>query len=284
MPITNDYNIYYADGDTPLSIATISAEQAGSVDTALGNIDKYAGRSVQDSAERDSLYASPAQGDVVFRQDTGRVERYYDVYDSNSNPGGKSPAAWYPEPQVLTPVVPTTASVSGSQIEIKLDGTIILTGATSLTLLSVFSSAFTNYRVEFNLTSSTVATAVKYNLNTGGADYVTATHATVIDELVVTGAATGTNTYTYSNTSTFGTLCRSIGLGGTAGFMNLYNPYVAQSTALPSVSKYGASSSMSRTTQGYYSTYISATGAYESLTIAAITGTISGTIRIYGFN
>jgi hypothetical protein len=284
MPNTKKYSIYYADGETPLSIATITAQQATSVDNAIDSLNQYAGRVVEDNNERDTLFTSPAQGNTVFRNDTGNVERYYDVYDVNSNPSGKSPAGWYPEPQVLNPIIPATASVTGSQIEIKDDGTILFNGMTSCTLMSVFSKAFNHYRIEFNFTSTTASTQIKYNLNTGGADYVTATHQQINNELVVTGAATGTNTYTYTNTGTYGILARSIGAGGCSGYMNLYNPYTAQDTSLPSVSKYGVSNSMSRTTQGYYSTYISATSSYESISILPVTGTVTGTMRIYGFN
>lgn len=284
MPNTTDYNIYYADGDTPLSIATITAEQATSIDGALGNINKYAGRNVADATERDNFYTSPAQGDTVFRNDTGNIERYYEVFDTNSNPGGKSPAGWYPAAQVLTPIVPATASVTGSQIEIKDDGTILFNGMSSCTLLSVFSPAFANYRIEFNFTNTSASTQVRYNLNTSGADYVTATHQQVNNELVVTGAATGTNTYTYTNTGTFGIMARSIGSGGCAGALDLYNPYIAQDTSVPNVSKYGMSNSMSRTTRGFYSTYLSAISSYESISISNSAGTITGSMRIYGFN
>ena len=47
------------------------------------------------TAVRDALLPSPVQGDAVFRNDLGYIERYYALYNVSTNPGGLSVAGWY---------------------------------------------------------------------------------------------------------------------------------------------------------------------------------------------
>lgn len=48
------------------------------------------------AAERDARYPSPFQGLRVIRLDKGWEEMYYETYNSSTNPGGATPAGWYP--------------------------------------------------------------------------------------------------------------------------------------------------------------------------------------------
>ena len=52
---------------------------------------------VATSVERDAKFMSPTQGLQVFRNDLGAVETYYGLYDSGTNPGGRTTAGWYQE-------------------------------------------------------------------------------------------------------------------------------------------------------------------------------------------
>lgn len=51
---------------------------------------------VASQAARDALFPSPAQGNAVWRSDKGWEERYFALYNSSTNPGGATPAGWYP--------------------------------------------------------------------------------------------------------------------------------------------------------------------------------------------
>lgn len=53
-------------------------------------------RWVASDRARDALIPSPVQGDTVLRGDTGWEERYYGLYNANTNPAGATPAGWYP--------------------------------------------------------------------------------------------------------------------------------------------------------------------------------------------
>lgn len=72
------------------------AVQATALHTALDLIRKSTSVPVANQAERNSLFASPTQGDRVWRKDLGYEETYYAVYNATNNPGGVSPAGWYP--------------------------------------------------------------------------------------------------------------------------------------------------------------------------------------------
>lgn len=57
---------------------------------------------VASQAERDAQYPTPAQGMSVYRTDLGVTQRYYGLFNSSTNPGGKSVAGWYTDGQQYT--------------------------------------------------------------------------------------------------------------------------------------------------------------------------------------
>lgn len=56
---------------------------------------------VANSSARDALFSGtcqPVQGNEVFRQDLGIWQVFYALFNGGTNPGGATPAAWYPSP------------------------------------------------------------------------------------------------------------------------------------------------------------------------------------------
>lgn len=51
---------------------------------------------VASQAARDILIPLPTQNDSVFRSDRGWTETYFALYNVTTNPGGATPAGWYP--------------------------------------------------------------------------------------------------------------------------------------------------------------------------------------------
>jgi hypothetical protein len=51
---------------------------------------------VADATARDALFPSPVAGNAVFRTDLGVAEIYYGLYNVSTNPGGRTPAGFYP--------------------------------------------------------------------------------------------------------------------------------------------------------------------------------------------
>ena len=68
MPTTTPDNIYYADGTTPASLATITAAQATSVQAALIGIAKLAGADFTGDVTTTGVLAT--QGKKIYLQQT----------------------------------------------------------------------------------------------------------------------------------------------------------------------------------------------------------------------
>lgn len=54
---------------------------------------------VANAAERDAKFMTPTQGLTVWRDDLGRQETYYALYNGSTNVGGRNPAGWYATPK-----------------------------------------------------------------------------------------------------------------------------------------------------------------------------------------
>lgn len=76
------------------------AAMANSIDTVVLNqtntINRRNSPLVASVTERTALFPSPVQGNRVYRSDTGYEEAYFAAYSAGSNPGGATPAGWYP--------------------------------------------------------------------------------------------------------------------------------------------------------------------------------------------
>lgn len=83
---------------------------------------------VANQTERDAQYPTPQQGMSVYRLDLGTQEIYYGLYNVSTNPGGKTPAGWYPADNFAA----SSLGVTGSNGYVKLrNGLIIQWGAVS---------------------------------------------------------------------------------------------------------------------------------------------------------
>jgi len=84
-------------GDRIDLLRTVLATMQTSVDTALlGISNTLPGKTVASAAARNALYPSPVQGNKVFRSDLGYEETYFGLFNATTNPGGATPAGWYP--------------------------------------------------------------------------------------------------------------------------------------------------------------------------------------------
>lgn len=97
MPSTSPWAIPYPDGPTNLTaLQTHFANIANAVNTALTTGLGGAPRIANSDAERLSIFPAPIQGNTVMRPDKGWLEQYFGTYNASTNPGGASPAGWYP--------------------------------------------------------------------------------------------------------------------------------------------------------------------------------------------
>lgn len=115
--------VYYSDG-TSVQWVQVQANSAlegtilsrlGAVEDQTATLQTAAPITVSGVTERNSIFPSPQQGVSVFRNDLGVIERYYALYNASTNPGGATPAGWYPDKAfgVALRNVSSTLSITG---------------------------------------------------------------------------------------------------------------------------------------------------------------------------
>lgn len=97
MGLTSPDAIPYPDGTTAFApLHAHFAAVAEGAQTAVNNLRASASPPVGSATARNAIYPTPVQGNAVFRTDKGYEERFYAEYSAGGNPGGATPAGWYP--------------------------------------------------------------------------------------------------------------------------------------------------------------------------------------------
>lgn len=91
-----DAIVYPVSTDFIAPLETTLAAMATSIQTALTAQGKYFVSSVGSVAARSAVFPSAVQGNRVYRSDLGYEETYFAAYNVSTNPGGATPAGWYP--------------------------------------------------------------------------------------------------------------------------------------------------------------------------------------------
>lgn len=94
--LTSPDNIVYpVSTDQVAPLESVLASMASSMQSAITGQRKYYSTVMADQAARDAAFPNAVQGDRVFRADKGWEEGFFALY-SATNPGGATPAGWYP--------------------------------------------------------------------------------------------------------------------------------------------------------------------------------------------
>lgn len=235
---------------------------------------------VADAAARDALFTAPAQGDRVFRVDTGVEEIYYGLYANPGNLGGRDTAGWYRTTRVdgLVPIQPTSVTVAGTSATANSLGVVTFTSITSLKLNGVFSASYLNYKVLIDITTGPAVDNTLVGLKMDGAgatsyfnQYIRQ-YAGTVDAFV----AASTNQWV------LGIAGRS-GVAGASIDLTIHKPFAAANT------KYNAHVGGNSTSAGEQQHMISRgrlndTASYTGLEILPGVSNISGTIQVFGYN
>jgi len=148
-------NIYYADGATSMISSQISYDEMSSAGDAIQDVERNIPIKVDGATERDAKYPTPEAGDAVWRADSGVEQRY----------SATSPTGWYGATTGLMKVKPSSVVFGGAGTgSISDSGLITFSGVTTITVNDIFNPAFKNYKLLFNLqsTSATGNTYLRY--------------------------------------------------------------------------------------------------------------------------
>lgn len=175
----------------------------------------------------------------------------------------------------LSLITPTSIAATGGSGSISTTGAVSFTSASAISLNGVFSSTYDNYRINFQPTAAT------------GTDV----------DLLLYGRANGTNTTTnmaseriiqYSTTIT-GSETSGGRFGGISAnypthaqySIEFKAPYLAQRTVWNSSGVYITNSGVPY--QMLFAGYIDLNTQFDGITFYPGSGTISGTVRVYGY-
>jgi len=176
----------------------------------------------------------------------------------------------------LIPVVPAT--VAGTNVTLGTNGKVSMAASPSASLNTCFTSAFDNYRIEIDIPTTSTALAVTFVFRLAGVDVTTANYdsqtiqaqsvtATVVQALAATSWSLAAATREIHRITV--ELTRPATATPTLGFIHsLSTPNPMTSTA-------------ATVDRGLLHRL---TTAYDGFTITASTGTMTGSIRVYGYN
>jgi hypothetical protein len=175
----------------------------------------------------------------------------------------------------LVPIIPTSVAVGSGTATASANGQVTLTSVgTSVSLNGVFSASYTNYKVIYRTTLSTIG-ATSVRLRVGGVDSSSSDYLknSNLVEAGVNYPATGAATTSW-------------GLSGTATINNtvvfdLLNPFSAAVTF--GFGMFDQSSATAQNDFGMFSMMNKATTSYDGLTILISAGTATGTVSVYGY-
>jgi len=170
----------------------------------------------------------------------------------------------------------TPASIANSGGSASLTGPVVtFTGVTSVSLNSVFTSTYDNYRLILTNLTADASRIVNYRLRASGTDSSANSYAYqygYFSSSSTGGSRTGPTTagaIGYANTS-----------AGCFYALEVAQPQVAQYTTANSLGVYAYGSS--NLDSVWYTSVFQATNQFDGITIYSA-GTISGTLRVYGY-
>lgn len=130
MGLTSPDSIPYPEEDNAFApLAPHFAAVAEGAQTAINNLRASASPPAGSVSGRNAIYPTPVQGNAVFRTDKGYEERFYAEYSAGGNPGGATPAGWYPTSGAKPAFYATASGISlasGTEIELTTGTPVVL--------------------------------------------------------------------------------------------------------------------------------------------------------------
>lgn len=170
-------------------------------------------------------------------------------------------------------IMTATSIANSGGTATRTNGQVTFSGVSSVSLNGVFTSTYDNYRIMLYITGSTTA-VIQSRLRASGTDASGANYTfqeLKAESTTVSGARSTSQTFA------------QLGYAGTAEpnvfAVDVFRPQLAAVTGMRSTAVYGY---LGATIWDFAASH-SLTTAYDGISIIPNTGTISGTIRVYGY-
>lgn len=231
----------------------------------------FAGTAARGSA----IGTAVSEGMVSYLKDTNVVE----AYDGSAWNSLAYQSAVSAIPRVgLVSLVAPTVNYSGGTATSNSSGEIAFTGVTSISLNSVFSSSYRDYRLVLNVPTSSATTALSIKFRTAGTDnsnntyyqYWTIKRISGVIQDNSGGPSTSFALTAKSNSNNYGTW--------TGDIMSPFS--TSQSTTATGIAHGGDSTNSYNV---FNTVLFDGTTSFDGFTILSSSGTITGTLSIYGY-
>lgn len=173
-----------------------------------------------------------------------------------------------------TAIIPT--SVAGTGVTVGASGKVSFTASTSISLNGIFTSTYDHYKVEIYTTASSTA-VLRVVLRSAGTD---ATAANYDYTLLYANSGSPSSATVAANANW--TLNASISSTVMKHNLELTNPFLASMTT--AIGRSVAYASAVAPLIGNFGGGHRLSTSYDGLTFTASTGSLTGTIRVYGYN
>jgi hypothetical protein len=179
----------------------------------------------------------------------------------------------------LVPIMPTSIANSGGSASLS-GAAVTFTGVTNVSLNGIFSATYDNYKVTVNITSGSTGGYARLRNRLSGTDAVTNYSYAVVygTKSTAAGNATFASDSTFTDTTSMLAIDFDATVGGQA-FLEVGRPFDAKPTYFATPYNKLTASSISGYIAGMHSTSTS----YDGLTLLSSAGTMTGTIRVYGY-
>ena len=173
-------------------------------------------------------------------------------------------------------VVPSSVAVGSGSGSVSTSGAVTFSGASSISLNDCFNSTYDNYRIVCHITNTSTADGLSMRMRVSGADNSTSNYN---GARVESNSSASANRY-FAGSTSFD--INSTDDGGVAhGFvLDLQAPFASNRTVGQIISMGQDSAANYSARSGGY--VFSATTSFTGFTIFPGSGTIAGTIRVYG--
>jgi hypothetical protein len=178
-------------------------------------------------------------------------------------------------------IVPSSVSVGSGSGSVSTQGAVTFSGASSVSVNNCFSSIYDNYRIVMNHDSSAAAVGFNMRMRAAGTDN------TSVNYVFASGSATQAGTFVGGSvgTSALDTSWTLTPISGTYSSSTIFDillPFSsAYQTNFSSTSFYF--DSLSNYRAGFGAGATSVTTSYDGITFYPASGTITGTVRVYGY-
>mgnify|MGYP003558913289 CR=1 FL=1 len=173
-----------------------------------------------------------------------------------------------------TAIIPT--SVAGTGVTVGASGKVSFTASTSISLNGIFTSTYDHYKVEIYTTASSTA-VLRVVLRSAGTDATAANY-----DYTLLYANSGTPGSATVAANAYWTLNASISSTMMKHNLELTNPFLASMTT--AIGRSVAYASAVAPLIGNFGGGHRLSTSYDGLTFTTSTGSLTGTIRVYGYN